>query len=758
MKKIKELFTSHQSGTKDTDIHVPETRCHEKSDFLANISHEIRTPLNTILGCNEMILMESEESRTISCASNIQTAGRTLLSMVNNIMDYAAVDKGTIALRHESYPTFSMLKDILAYAAYHTEKNNLELMLDIDETLPRTLVGDMARLIQIVNNLISNAVKYTRQGFVKLIVEWHPGEENKGKLSVFVIDSGIGTEQNGDIQGTELDIPIAIKLLALMGSSLNIENEYGRGSCLSFVLIQEIADNEPVGKIEPEQVFAAETGRESLYAPNARLLAVDDTPMNLHVFKGILRHTGIQIDTAASGPEAIALLEKNPYHIIFLDHMMPDPDGIETLHIIRKRHLCPDTPVIVLTANAVPGAREKYLEEGFCDYLSKPVTQAPLCAMIKKYLPQELLMKEQPKNPVLAADVPPKELSILDTQSSHILVVDDEPMNLRIAERMLEKSFCVSCAKSGKEALELLKKELPQLILLDLHMPEMDGFQMLRILKEQKSCRDIPVIFLTADNDRDMEVKCFQEGAMDFITKPFIADIMISRVKRILELDGLKRHLQQEVDKRTRESEERREKVERMSLQIMQTLSRTIDAKDKYTNGHSVRVSEYSREIARRMGKSEKEQQDIYFMGLLHDIGKIGIPDEIINKPSRLTREEYAVIQSHPVIGAEILKNISELPEIATGARWHHERYDGKGYPDGLAGENIPLAARIIGVADTYDAMTSKRSYRDTLPQKTVIDELKKGRGTQLDPVCTDIMLQMIAEDANYQMREKTTP
>lgn len=635
LKYMKNRILSHRPGQQD--LKSARKASEARNDILANISHEIRTPLNAILGYNEMILNESRENRTITCASHVQTAGKTLLSMVDNIIDYTDIDKGNVTLRREPYDTLSMLKDILSCATLQTEKNNLELMLDIDEALPRMLVGDMPRLIQIISNLISNAAKYTLQGFVKLIMEWHPGEESTGRLSVFVIDSGIGMEQaditaapdaftrfnyrkNRDIQGLGLGIPITVKLLTLMESSLTIESEYGRGSCFSFVLTQQIADKTPVGKIEPE----------------------------------------------------------------------------------------------LLTENT-----------------AKPASQAAL---------------------------PAKELSILDIQSSHILVVDDEPMNLRIAERMLEKSFRVSCVNSGREALEFLRKEIPQLILLDLHMPELDGFQILRILKEQEDCRDIPVIFLTADNDRDMEVKCFQEGALDFITKPFIAEIMISRVKRILELDGLKRNLQQEVDRRTRESEERREKVERMSLQIMQTLSRTIDAKDKYTNGHSVRVSEYSREIARRLGKSEKEQEDIYYMGLLHDIGKIGIPDEIINKPDRLTAEEYAIIQSHPVIGAEILKNISELPEIKTGARWHHERYDGKGYPDGLAGGDIPLAARIIGVADTYDAMTSKRSYRKILPQKIVIAELKKGRGTQFDPVCTDIMLQMIAEDKDYQMREKNAP
>ncbi len=336
-----------------------------------------------------------------------------------------------------------------------------------------------------------------------------------------------------------------------------------------------------------------------------------------------------------------------------------------------------------------------------------------------------------------------------------ILVVDDDMMNLRIAEKMLESQFHIECVKSGGEALEFVEKVIPNLILLDLHMPGMDGFQVIEALRAKEQYRDIPVIFLTADNDRETEVKGFREGALDFITKPFIADIAISRVNRILELSRLQKDLQREVKKQTRTAEERRQKVERLSNQIMKTLAGTIDAKDKYTKGHSSRVAEYAVEIAKKLGKSPKEQENIYYLGLLHDIGKIGIPDGIINKTSKLTDEEYELIKTHSIIGAEILENISELPELVMGARWHHERYDGSGYPDKLKGDKIPEMARIIGVADAYDAMTSKRSYRDVLPQNVVRAEIEKGKGSQFDPIVADKMLEMIDEDTEYLMKER---
>ena len=196
-------------------------------------------------------------------------------------------------------------------------------------------------------------------------------------------------------------------------------------------------------------------------------------------------------------------------------------------------------------------------------------------------------------------------------------------------------------------------------------------------------------------------------------------------------------------------------RVEEMNLQVVSALAAAIDAKDNYTNGHSSRVAEYARTIAARSGCSLSEQDEIYMMGLLHDVGKIGVPDEVINKPSKLTDEEFELIKKHPVIGSNILASIKERPKLATGARWHHERYGGGGYPDGIAGERIPKEARIIAVADAYDAMTSRRSYRHVMPQDKVLQELKKGSGTQFDPQYAEVMIKMIEEDQAYTMREK---
>ena len=331
-----------------------------------------------------------------------------------------------------------------------------------------------------------------------------------------------------------------------------------------------------------------------------------------------------------------------------------------------------------------------------------------------------------------------------------VIVVDDDLTNLKMAGHILSKNgLRVSAVKSGQALLDYVAANgAPDLILLDIKMPGMDGFETLRRLREQEAGKnETPVIFLTADENEESETMGLSLGAMDFIKKPFIPDVLAIRVRHIIDLNHLQQDLSREVEKKTEENNA-------LFIHVVEALADAIDAKDTYTNGHSGRVAAYSREIARRSGCGDQKQRDIYMMGLLHDVGKIGIPDAIINKPAKLTDNEYDVIKTHTVLGAKILKNIMEMPALVTGARWHHERYDGKGYPDCLSGEDIPEEARIIAVADAYDAMTSRRSYRDILPQATVLSELEKGKGNQFDPRFADVMLAMMSEDPDYTMRE----
>lgn len=345
---------------------------------------------------------------------------------------------------------------------------------------------------------------------------------------------------------------------------------------------------------------------------------------------------------------------------------------------------------------------------------------------------------------------------MVNKMNDWVLVVDDDIFNLKMAGHLLgTKNMRVSCLESGEDTIEFLRDNRPDIILLDIHMPGMDGFDTMAAIRQIDGAADIPVIFLTADDDGESEARGLAAGAMDFIKKPFVPEVLLLRVRHTIDLVHLQTNLAREVEKKTQEVMEQNGRLERIFMQIVKALSDAIDAKDTYTKGHSARVAEYSREIARRAGFSRTEQSNIYVMGLLHDVGKIGIPDAIINKKSRLTDEEYAIIKTHSSMGAEILGNITEFPQLTAGARWHHERYDGRGYPDGISGEDIPVQARMIAVADAYDAMSSRRSYQDVVPQAQIRDEIQKNAGKQFDPAYAKIMLEMIDEDTEYRMRER---
>ena len=335
-------------------------------------------------------------------------------------------------------------------------------------------------------------------------------------------------------------------------------------------------------------------------------------------------------------------------------------------------------------------------------------------------------------------------------EKEKILVIDDDKMSLRLLERVFQKAgmegvFC----QSGDQAFQVLDEGyLPDIILLDVHMPDVSGFDILKCLRVEKNTRNVPVVFLTGDEDVKTESLGLSEGAADFIRKPFASEVLIRRLRNIIELNRLHNDMEKEIRTKT-------EKLKHAYIQIVEALAASVDAKDRYTHGHSSRVAAYAREIARRAGFSQSRQDSIYMMGLLHDVGKIGIQDAIINKNGKLNDEEYAQIKTHPMVGFNILKKITDYPELMIGARYHHERYDGRGYPDGLAGEAIPEVARIIAVADTYDAMTSNRSYRSQMPQAKVRAEIERCRSSQFDPVFADIMLAMIDEDKDYHMKEE---
>ncbi len=406
--RIQKLNREYEKA-KDEAVRANEA----KSLFLSNMSHEIRTPINAVLGMNEMILRECEDKQLLSYAANIQSSGKTLLFLINDILDMSKIESGKMEIVRVEYAPENLMMDLWNVIFLRAQEKGLSIRFSLDETLPRVLYGDDVRIKQIVTNLLTNAVKYTPQGGIEMTVAYVRKGGEEIALTISVKDTGMGIrkedmgrlfenfqrldeEKNRNIEGTGLGMNITMSLLKLMDGEMKVESEYGKGSDFTVTIPQRIVCDEPTGDFETirsrrEQNLSQK--RQTFEAPEASVLVVDDNSMNLTVFKSLLKRTKMKITTADSGKKCLELVKKEPYHIIFMDHMMPEMDGIETLHEIQKMTDFPnkDTPVIVLTANALSGAREGYLKEGFADFLTKPIDGDLLEQTAAKYLPRELV-------------------------------------------------------------------------------------------------------------------------------------------------------------------------------------------------------------------------------------------------------------------------------------------------------------------------------------------------------------------------------
>jgi signal transduction histidine kinase/CheY-like chemotaxis protein len=388
-----------------------------KSAFLSNMSHEIRTPINALLGMNEMVLRECEDKNIISYSENIRTAGTTLLGLINDILDFSKIEAGKMEIIPVDYDLATVLKDLVNMIKTRAEAKDLQVLTDFDKETPQYLKGDEVRLKQIITNILTNAVKYTEQGGITFSVGFERIAHDNGSimLCISVKDTGIGIKpedmeklfskferieekRNRNIEGTGLGMNITQSLLELMGSRLEVESTYGEGSTFSFRIRQTVRKWDALGNYKDaykRSVSSRSKYKESFTAPDAKVLVVDDMPMNILVFTSLLKQTGVQIDTAENGDDAVALAMKNQYDVIFLDHMMPNKDGIETLKEIKadEKALNINTPTICLTANAISGAREKYIDAGFDDYLTKPIESDKLEEMLYEYLPHDKILR-----------------------------------------------------------------------------------------------------------------------------------------------------------------------------------------------------------------------------------------------------------------------------------------------------------------------------------------------------------------------------
>lgn len=385
-----------------------------KSLFLANMSHEIRTPVNTIMGMDEMILRTSNEPRVSGYAKNVKNSCNLLLAIIDDILDFSKIESGDLKLQESEYSLRELLNDLVSLVEERTHKKGLSMLVLVDENLPETLVGDQMRIRQIVTNLLTNAAKYTDYGTITLKMSDLGREDDRIKLCIEVIDTGKGIKKedlktlfeafsrvdekrNRHIEGTGLGLSIASHFINMMGGEIAVESEYGKGSDFKVILPQKIASDNPVGDYTADYMTYSSEAKEREYieAPLANVLLVDDNKMNLNVAELLLKETKMKVDTALSGQEALEHMRNNSYNLILLDHMMPVMDGIEVLEKMRKEKLQEGVAVVVLTANAIAGAKEMYLSKGFDDYLSKPIVGEELNRVLKKYLPSNLVVRKE---------------------------------------------------------------------------------------------------------------------------------------------------------------------------------------------------------------------------------------------------------------------------------------------------------------------------------------------------------------------------
>ncbi|MCR5521734.1 MAG: diguanylate cyclase [Lachnospiraceae bacterium] len=321
-----------------------------------------------------------------------------------------------------------------------------------------------------------------------------------------------------------------------------------------------------------------------------------------------------------------------------------------------------------------------------------------------------------------------------------ILLVDDNNVSLSLAKNMLGDKYEIYAVISGEQAIRFLEKKDADLILLDINMPDMSGFETLKRIREMPEHINIPIIFLTSDADPETERKCFEMGAFDYIVKPFQKITLCSRVARTLDLVSLRKDLEGRLLEKTKQ-------IARISLKSMMMIANTVDKKDPLAAEHSNNVAWFSVEIAKKLGWSTDDLYNLQNLALIHDIGNIGVPETIIRKKGQLTPEEYDTVKKHTTLGRNILADMTVIRKAAEVAETHHERFDGKGYPNGLSGRSIPIEARIIAIADAFDSMTSDRSFRQKLTREEVLREFEKGRGTQFDPELVDIALELLSND-----------
>lgn len=587
-----------------------------KSDFLSSMSHEIRTPLNAIMGFSECIKGSETLEEAKENADDVISASETLLEIVNGILDISKIEAGKLELVESDYNTTQLFKEVERLIQGRIGLKELDFQVNIAEDIPNTLYGDHFSIKKILINLLTNAVKYTDHGYVRLNVHCVT-KENICRLFISVKDSGRGIKadqvdklftkfqrldevKNTTIEGTGLGLAITKQLIEMMNGKISIKSTYGEGSEFIAALDQRIS----LVDVAPTTI---EQPKMELDLLGKKILIVDDNHMNIKVTTKLLSKYNPEVDSASSGKECLDKTKTKEYDLILMDDMMPKMSGTETLNKLRKRKNF-HTPVIALTANVMQGIREKYLEAGFTDYLGKPIEKDKLLEVLNNYITTKDSMQENPQE--ISNNSTVKEESSLDTKeiaysnfsSKQVLIVDDNKMNIRIASKFLKPyELQIDEALSGFECLEKVKDKEYDLILMDIMMPGMDGVQTFHKLKEDSNFHS-KVVVLTADAIEGAREKYLLEGFDDYISKPINKKLLNEILNRLLNTDIEPSHLDEDIPKELFdmshsldqiEIKEEPSKLKRKSNQQFSSVFITKEKKDiQFLKDHEIDVDQ----------------------------------------------------------------------------------------------------------------------------------------------------------------------
>ncbi|MCR4740584.1 MAG: response regulator [Lachnospiraceae bacterium] len=467
--KLEEQKTAYDRKLLELEKDAANASNKAKSDFLANMSHEIRTPMNAIIGMDEMILREKVSDKVRRYAIDIQSAGRTLLSIINDILDFSKIESGKMELVPVEYGFASVMNDVVNMTMKKAQDKGLIYDLKVSKDIPSILRGDEIRVRQVMLNLINNAIKYTPEGTVSVDVSY---DNTDGMMKVIVSDTGIGIkhedlgklfgsfqrleeDKNRNIEGTGLGLNITMRLVKMMDGTIGVSSKYGEGTTFTATMKQEAIDTTPIGDFADKLSKMLDEGKEfkpALVAPKAKILVVDDNDMNLEVFTALLEDTKMRVTTAESGRECIDILKEMSFDLIFLDQMMPGMSGVQTLESIRGDHLADDTKVIALTADAIVGAKENYISEGFSDYLSKPVMYEALEEMLIKHLDPSLIQKEDDMSKSDAEESAP------DEEKPVVIAISGSSDKLRALKELLGSKYKGVFVKDMDSAAKFVEK------------------------------------------------------------------------------------------------------------------------------------------------------------------------------------------------------------------------------------------------------------------------------------------------------------